>query len=52
MSIEPNQLELTIGLIGGLALFLFGMEIMTRAQAGGGSVAANDPGAHDGKQVP
>ena len=31
MSIEPNQLELTIGLIGGLALFLFGMEIMTRA---------------------
>ena len=28
---ELNQLELTIGLIGGLALFLFGLEILTRA---------------------
>ncbi len=28
---DLNQLELTIGLIGGLALFLFGMDIMTRA---------------------
>lgn len=28
---ELNQLELSTGLIGGLALFLFGMDIMTRA---------------------
>ncbi|MDJ0820386.1 MAG: Na/Pi cotransporter family protein [Paracoccaceae bacterium] len=31
MTTELNQLDLTIGLIGGLALFLFGMDIMTRA---------------------
>ena len=31
MTQELNQLELTTGLIGGLALFLFGMDIMTRA---------------------
>ena len=31
MTAELNQMELSIGLIGGLALFLFGMDIMTRA---------------------
>ncbi|NNE88961.1 MAG: Na/Pi cotransporter family protein [Silicimonas sp.] len=31
MTSELNQLELGTGLIGGLALFLFGMDIMTRA---------------------
>lgn len=31
MAAELNQLELSTGLIGGLALFLFGMDIMTRA---------------------
>lgn len=31
MTTEISQLELSIGLIGGLALFLFGMDIMTRA---------------------
>jgi len=31
MESELNQLELGTGLIGGLALFLFGMDIMTRA---------------------
>ena len=28
---ELNQLELAVGLVGGLTLFLFGMDIMTRA---------------------
>lgn len=28
---ELNQLDLAVGLVGGLALFLFGMDIMTRA---------------------
>ena len=31
MEPELNQLELAVGLIGGLALFLFGMDILTRA---------------------
>ncbi len=31
MTGELNQLELSTGLVGGLALFLFGMDIMTRA---------------------
>lgn len=31
MTAELNQLELSTGLVGGLALFLFGMDIMTRA---------------------
>lgn len=31
MAGDLNQLELSTGLIGGLALFLFGMDIMTRA---------------------
>ncbi len=31
MTSELNQLELGTGLIGGLAIFLFGMDIMTRA---------------------
>ena len=28
---ELNQLQISTGLIGGLALFLFGMDILTRA---------------------
>ena len=31
MTAELNQMELATGLVGGLALFLFGMDIMTRA---------------------
>ena len=31
MNEELNQLQVFVGLIGGLALFLFGMNIMTRA---------------------
>ncbi|MCA8930535.1 MAG: Na/Pi cotransporter family protein, partial [Alphaproteobacteria bacterium] len=40
MNAELNQMELATGLVGGLALFLFGMDIMTRAlkQVAGASI--------------